>query len=31
VAARNDPKTPGGSEETLATSEDLLGVFTYLP
>lgn len=31
VAARNDPKTPGGVEETLSVSEDLLGVFTYQP
>lgn len=30
VAAKNDPKTPGGVEETLSTSEDLLGVFTYV-
>lgn len=31
VAAKNDPKTIGGPEETLSTSEDLLGVFTYAP
>lgn len=31
VAARNDPKTPGGAEETLSASEDLLGVFTHAP
>lgn len=31
VAAKNDPKTPGGAEETLSASEDLLGVFTYQP
>ncbi|MCM2333430.1 MAG: DUF2012 domain-containing protein [Anaeromyxobacteraceae bacterium] len=31
IAAKNNPKTPGGVEETLSVSEDLLGVFTYQP
>lgn len=31
VAAKNNPKSPGGVEEVLSTSEDLLGVFTWLP
>ncbi len=31
VAAKNSPKTPGGPEETLSVSEDLLGVFTWSP
>jgi hypothetical protein len=31
VAAKNFPKTAGAAEETLSSSEDLLGVFTYEP